>query len=197
MRGGGVQVQEALPGGLLRTPLVRYDLRLHRKVVVIDGRVAYTGSLNMVDPRSFKQDAGVGEWVDSMVRLEGPVVEALQRTFLGDWFMETGATLEGLIMEPRQIGRMDLALELDRDYEHPNGDVFHLDVLQFDEEFGGDEPVGGQRYELDFNVLSIVPKGSAVDGWSWDSSKPGQVCLEGDLEKSVGDRIEILLVESN
>jgi cardiolipin synthase len=81
-------------------PLVRYDLRLHRKIVVIDGRVAYTGSLNMVDPREFKQDAGVGQWVDAMVRIEGPAVEELQLTFLGDWFVETDTTLDEL----RQTG---------------------------------------------------------------------------------------------
>lgn len=96
MRDHGVQVQDALPGNLLRMPLVRFDLRLHRKIVVIDGEIAYTGSMNMVDPRYFKQDAGVGQWVDAMVRLEGPVVEALQITFLGDWFVETDDTLERL-----------------------------------------------------------------------------------------------------
>lgn len=94
LRSGGVLVEPALPVGLLRMPLVRYDLRLHRKIVVIDGRVAYTGSLNMEDPRGFKQDAGVGQWVDAMARLEGPCVEALQMTFLGDWHVETEATLD-------------------------------------------------------------------------------------------------------
>ena len=42
-------------------------------------RVAWTGSMNMVDPRFFKQDAGVGEWVDAMVRIEGPVAGAARR----------------------------------------------------------------------------------------------------------------------
>jgi cardiolipin synthase len=86
----------ALPGGLLRLPFVRLDLRLHRKIAVIDGRIAYTGSLNLVDPRYFKQDAGVGQWIDAMVRIEGPAVEALQITFLADWYVETDAELAEL-----------------------------------------------------------------------------------------------------
>lgn len=39
---------------------------------MIDNYIAYTGSMNMVDPRFFKQDAGVGQWVDLMARMEGP-----------------------------------------------------------------------------------------------------------------------------
>lgn len=96
LRDAGVHVQAALPGGLLRAPFVRFDLRLHRKIVVIDGRVAYTGSLNLVDPRYFKKDSGVGQWVDAMVRIEGPAVEALAITFLSDWFVETNADLTEL-----------------------------------------------------------------------------------------------------
>jgi cardiolipin synthase len=96
LREAGVTVRDALPGGLLRLPFVRLDLRLHRKIAVIDGRVGYTGSLNLVDPRYFKKDAGVGQWVDAMVRIEGPAVEALQITFLADWYVETDESLEVL-----------------------------------------------------------------------------------------------------
>lgn len=96
MRDAGVEVTSALPGGLLRMLFVRFDIRLHRKIVVIDGRVAYTGSLNLVDPRYFKQNAGVGQWVDAMIRVEGPAVEALAITFLADWYCETSADLTQL-----------------------------------------------------------------------------------------------------
>lgn len=96
MQAGGVHVAAALPVSLLRAVFVRFDLRLHRKIVVIDGQTAYTGSLNLVDPRYFKQGAGVGEWVDAMARIEGPVVEALGLTFIADWEMETGEGVERL-----------------------------------------------------------------------------------------------------
>jgi len=97
MRQAGIEVVEALRVSLLRSLFVRIDLRLHRKIVVIDGKVAFTGSLNMVDPRFFKQDAGVGEWVDAMVRITGPAVKLLELVFVWDWLIETGETLEGLI----------------------------------------------------------------------------------------------------
>nr|NIO39410.1 cardiolipin synthase [Burkholderiales bacterium] len=82
LRQGGVEVVEALPVGFLRSLFVRVDLRLHRKIVVVDGLVAFTGSLNLVDPRFFKQDAGVGEWVDAMVRVTGPAVKLLELVFV-------------------------------------------------------------------------------------------------------------------
>ncbi|MEN8198829.1 MAG: cardiolipin synthase [Thermodesulfobacteriota bacterium] len=91
LRGAGVQVEEALPAGFIKALFVRVDIRNHRKIVVIDGKIAYTGSQNMVDPHFFKQEAGVGRWVDLMVRIKGPVVESLAGTFISDWFLETDA----------------------------------------------------------------------------------------------------------
>lgn len=84
----------ALPVNAISVFKVRPDLRLHRKIVVIDDAVAYTGSFNLVDPRFFKQDAGVGEWVDAMLRLEGPGILALNALFMWDWEVETGCDLD-------------------------------------------------------------------------------------------------------
>lgn len=97
LRDAGVEVRPALPVGLFRTLVGRTDLRLHRKIVIIDGATAWTGSMNLVDPAFFKQDAGVGEWVDGMVRLEGPVVLPLAGTMIGDWILETGEPLADVI----------------------------------------------------------------------------------------------------
>ena len=93
LKTGGVEVAFALPVSSISVFKVRPDLRLHRKIVVIDDAAAYTGSFNLVDPRFFKQDAGVGEWVDAMVRLEGPGVLALNALFRWDWEVETGRDL--------------------------------------------------------------------------------------------------------
>ncbi|MBW2056452.1 MAG: cardiolipin synthase [Deltaproteobacteria bacterium] len=92
----GVELVAALPVGLVRMVFVRLDLRIHRKIVVIDGEIAYTGSLNLVDPRFFKREAGVGPWVDAMVRVEGPAVQALDLIFMWDWQVETGEDIKGL-----------------------------------------------------------------------------------------------------
>jgi cardiolipin synthase A/B len=94
LKAGGVEVAFALPVSSISVFKVRPDLRLHRKIVVIDDTAGYTGSFNLVDPRFFKQDAGVGQWVDAMVRLEGPGVQALNALFRWDWEVETGCDLD-------------------------------------------------------------------------------------------------------
>jgi len=124
LRGAGVQVMTALPVGVLRAAFVRMDLRLHRKIVVIDGRVAYTGSLNLVDPRFFKQDAGVGEWVDAMARVEGPPVQAMDSVFQRDWVAEGGEPPPG--GEPAEPGPVGSAVL----HVAPSGPDFAQDNLR-------------------------------------------------------------------
>jgi cardiolipin synthase len=94
LREAGVALTVALPTGPLRTIFVRADLRNHRKIAVIDDRVAYTGSQNLVDPRYFKQGSGVGQWVDAMVRVTGPAAAALDGVFRFDWAVESGGAFE-------------------------------------------------------------------------------------------------------
>lgn len=91
MRKMGIKIQESLPAGVINALFSRIDIRNHRKLVVIDGQIAFTGSQNMVDPEVFKKDAGVGKWIDVMVKIEGPVVECIAGTFISDWFLETEA----------------------------------------------------------------------------------------------------------
>jgi len=98
LREAGVQVIEALQVGILRSVIGRTDVRLHRKIIVIDGKIAWTGSMNLVDPRYFKQDAGVGEWVDAMVRLEGAAVIPLGIVLIADWVLETGEAMDDIIV---------------------------------------------------------------------------------------------------
>ncbi len=74
----------------MRVFLRRMDLRQHRKMVMIDNYIAYTGSMNMVDPRYFKQDSGVGQWIDLMARMEGPVATSMGIVYSCDWEIETG-----------------------------------------------------------------------------------------------------------
>lgn len=94
MRQYGIEIFEALPAGVFRALFVRIDLRNHRKIVTIDGNIAYTGSQNLVDPKYFKQDQGVGEWIDTMVRVQGPVVEVMTASFIYDWLLETDKRLD-------------------------------------------------------------------------------------------------------
>lgn len=97
LKDAGVEVRPALRTGLLQSIVTRNDLRLHRKIVTIDGKIGWTGSMNLVDPRFFKQDAGVGEWIDAMVRIEGNAVLVLGATLIGDWQLETGENVRQLV----------------------------------------------------------------------------------------------------
>lgn len=69
----------------------RPDLRNHRKIVVVDGRVGYTGSQNLID-RSYnaKKNLKRGlQWQELVARITGPTVTALNAVFMSDWYAET------------------------------------------------------------------------------------------------------------
>lgn len=93
MQASGIEIVECLHVSLFRLFFSRIDLRMHRKIIAIDNHISYTGSMNMVDPKYFKQDANVGEWVDMMVRIVGPVSSILNSLHAVDWQVETGEML--------------------------------------------------------------------------------------------------------
>jgi cardiolipin synthase len=66
----------------------RPDLRNHRKILVVDGEVAYTGSLNLID-RSYHRRDGL-RYEELMARVRGPAADALDAVFHTDWYSETG-----------------------------------------------------------------------------------------------------------
>jgi cardiolipin synthase len=86
----GVEVRKMLPVSLFPWRKARVDLRNHRKIAVIDGRVGYTGSQNLV-AAEFKEGLA---YEDLMVRVTGPVVLDLQYVFAADWFVETNEILD-------------------------------------------------------------------------------------------------------
>lgn len=92
LRAAGVEVAAALPVNPVRLLLARIDLRNHRKLAVIDGRVAHTGSQNIVN--ADYGDKRVGMWQDLSIRLTGPSVMHFQLVFLQDWFAETGHAID-------------------------------------------------------------------------------------------------------
>jgi cardiolipin synthase len=96
MREAGVKLAIALPLGnpLLRPTRGRADLRNHRKIVVIDGKVSYCGSQNCADPE-FLVKAKYAPWVDILLRFEGPVVAQNQHLFACDWMSTVKEDLTG------------------------------------------------------------------------------------------------------
>ncbi len=63
----------------------RVNYRNHRKIVVVDGRVGFTGGINIAD-RYLVRRGKNGMWRDTHLRLEGESVSMLQAVFLTDWF---------------------------------------------------------------------------------------------------------------
>ncbi len=125
-KASGIKLVEVLPVGAWRILLQRQDLRMHRKLAVIDDRVAYTGSMNLVDPRFFKRKAGVGQWIDVMLRLQGPMVPLVWSLFVRDWEMETGERLlESQQHNPESYSESDQHLQL-----IPSGPFIGGDCIQ-------------------------------------------------------------------
>jgi cardiolipin synthase len=69
------------------------NLRNHRKVLVVDGRLGFTGGMNVRD--DFLAAEGRAPFMDLHARVEGPAVAHLQEAFAEDWLFTTGETLEG------------------------------------------------------------------------------------------------------
>ena len=84
LREAGVHLLAALEDipRLGRFAVGRVDLRNHRKLVVIDNRIAFCGSQNCADPQ-FRVKAKYAPWIDILLRCEGPVVRQAQHLFLG------------------------------------------------------------------------------------------------------------------
>jgi len=92
----GVTWSFMLPFQPFKGHLQRPDLRNHRKLVVVDGRVAFMGSQNLID-RTYNSTKNLKrglKWQELTTRLTGPVVASINAVFLGDWFSETGELIE-------------------------------------------------------------------------------------------------------
>ncbi len=100
MKAAGIQAHAMLPLHLPGKKYTRPDLRNHRKLVVVDGLVGYTGSLNMIRRDYHRKDDIVYD--ELAVRIEGPVVLQLEAVFLNDWLAETGQVVRESAIEIEQ-----------------------------------------------------------------------------------------------
>jgi cardiolipin synthase len=108
----GIEWHLMLPLLPLQGKFQRPDLRNHRKIMVIDGSVAFTGSQNLIDAsydiRSHVEKGMV--YKDLFARFEGPVVAGLNALFVTDWYSETD---ELLLRESDPVQRADRGDALD------------------------------------------------------------------------------------
>ncbi len=80
LKKAGGQAAPFLPVTLLERRL-RINFRNHRKIIVIDGKIAFTGGINIADEYT--------NWHDTAFRFEGPVVYQFQEVFAEDWYFAT------------------------------------------------------------------------------------------------------------
>jgi cardiolipin synthase len=101
LRRAGAKVGTFLPmRSLLLQPV---NLRNHRKIVVIDGSVAFSGGVNIGDEYR-GQMRRIGRWRDTHLKMEGPAASGLQRVFLQDWFFATGESVDPKAYFPDDTG---------------------------------------------------------------------------------------------
>jgi cardiolipin synthase len=108
----GIEWHLMLPLLPLQGKFQRPDLRNHRKIMVLDGSVAFTGSQNLIDASyDIKSHVEKGMvYKDLFARFEGPVVAGLNALFVTDWYSETD---ELLLRESDPVQRADRGDALD------------------------------------------------------------------------------------
>ena len=90
--------------------LARFNHRTHRKLLVLDGRVAYTGGVNTADP--WMPDLDEGGYKDYHFRLTGPIVNEIQGAFSENWVSSRGELLTGERYYPEPDTTGTLAMQV-------------------------------------------------------------------------------------
>ena len=109
MKQAGVQVMRFHEPHWSNLP--RFNNRTHRKLLVVDGTVGFTGGVGIADKwRGNAQDAE--HWRDTHFRVEGPVVAQMQAVFMDNWMKATGRVLHGDAYFPALTPRGDHAAQM-------------------------------------------------------------------------------------
>ncbi|MDF9833677.1 cardiolipin synthase [Ereboglobus sp. PH5-5] len=107
------------------------NFRNHRKIVVVDGREAWVGGLNVGDEYR-SRDKRAGYWRDTHTRLAGPVVQCVQAVFLEDWHWATGEIPKfewRPEVAPNGVSRVALCLPSAPSDELETATLFFLDAI--------------------------------------------------------------------
>jgi len=127
MRDAGIQVASFLPGTTFRERW-SINLRNHRKIVIVDGHIGFTGGMNIGDEYLGK-DPQLGFWRDTHLKINGPCVLQLQQVFVEDWYYATGEELVSpeLFPDPEESGSIPAQVL----FGEPAGDVDVLFAIMF------------------------------------------------------------------
>jgi len=101
LRAAGGKAEPFMPLLWKRRPFT-VNLRSHRKILVVDGEVAFTGGRNVGDEYANDRFGKKRKWLDAMVRVEGPAVAAMHEMFAENWFYATDEELIDARWYPQQ-----------------------------------------------------------------------------------------------
>nr|WP_329611125.1 cardiolipin synthase [Sandaracinus amylolyticus] len=104
------------------------NFRTHRKIVVCDGVVGFTGGMNISDEQT-SEFHGDRAWRDTHMRIEGSAVRALQRVFIEDWSYACGETPNGPEYLKRATARGEELVQIVA--SGPDADVYAIHKLMF------------------------------------------------------------------
>lgn len=106
--------------------------RDHRKIVVIDGEVAYTGGMNVAD-YYIEGLEGIGPWRDMHMHIEGPAVDDIHKIFIKMWAKQTGELLTGVRYQPPCEGKGNVRMAvIDREPNVTNESIRKLYCTMLD-----------------------------------------------------------------
>jgi cardiolipin synthase A/B len=145
MEDAGVHVERYRP--LHWYNLGRINNRTHRKLLVVDGKIGFTGGVGIGDPwQGNAQDPN--HWRDLHFRIEGPAVSQFQAAFNDNWIKTTGEVLNGADYFPQleRVGGMDAHLFI----SSPSGgsESMHLMYLM---------AIAAAKHSIDLQAAYFIP----------------------------------------
>jgi len=151
MRDAGVEIHKYHP--LHWYSLDRINNRTHRKLLVVDGRVGFTGGVGIADEwDGHAQD--VNHWRDTHYRIEGPAVAQMQAAFADNWMKVSGAVLHGEPYFPAIVPAGDLRAQVFRSSADGGAESMHLMYLL---------SVASARKSIDLSMAYFVPDELAIE----------------------------------
>ena len=124
LKKNGVRVARFIPPRIF-PPTIHINLRNHRKILIADGQIAFTGGMNIGDRHLAQQVTNRSRVIDMHFRLKGPVVMQIEQAFLEDWAFCTGETSAPRPARPTPSGTAICRTITDG----PNEDINKLDII--------------------------------------------------------------------
>ena len=145
MKKAGVQVQRYHKPVWWK--LARMNNRTHRKLLVIDGKIGFTGGVGIADQwRGNAQDEN--HWRDSHFRVEGPVVGQIQAVFNDNWTKATGVVLDGPGYFPELTPKGTMPAQMFSSSPTGGSESMHLMYLM---------AITAARHTIDLSAAYFVP----------------------------------------